>query len=69
MPATPHDQQSLGIEIKSVYLDQETPLFSPETTVMFKLVYDPTTLEIIGKYTMECNKYGRINSITTRELM
>ncbi|WP_346244191.1 hypothetical protein MKZ19_07555 [Shouchella clausii] len=27
---------------------QETPLFSPETIVMFKLVYDPTTLEILG---------------------
>ncbi|MDH5160724.1 hypothetical protein [Heyndrickxia oleronia] len=40
--------KKLGIEIKSVYLEQETALFSPETIVMFKLVYDPTTLEILG---------------------
>jgi len=65
LPATPHDQQSLGIEIKSVYLEQETPLFSPEPTVMFKLVYDPTTLEIIGGQIMsKVDLTANINTVS-----
>ncbi|AYB42775.1 FAD-dependent oxidoreductase [Paenibacillus lautus] len=57
--------KKLGIEIKSVYLDQETALFSPETTVMFKLVYDPATLEILGGQIMsKVDLTANINTVS-----
>lgn len=57
--------KKLGIEIKSVYLEQGAALFSPEKTVMFKLVYDPTTLEILGGQIMsKVDMTAHINTVS-----